>query len=56
MANKDCTYPEYLKMDEGGEPCECSCEQMRICHERSGGKHPLPTQEQIRKEQEAKGE
>jgi hypothetical protein len=51
MQKIECQFPEHLK---DGDPAKCSCKQMRICHEKSGGKHPLPTEEQIRKEQEMK--
>ena len=51
MQDSNCQFPDLRKEGEQGK---CSCEQMRICHEKSGGKHPLPTDEQIREEQEAK--
>jgi|GEM_PF-1682303 len=51
MQEKNCQFPEFLK---DGDTRKCSCEQMRICHEKSGGKHPLPTEKQIREEQQAK--
>ena len=49
MKDIQCEFPQFLK---DKDPCKCSCEQMRKCHELSGGKHPLPTKEQIKAEQE----
>lgn len=50
MSKDECQFPEDL---QGREPGQCSCAQMRKCHERSGGKHPLPSMDKIRAEQEA---
>ena len=50
MREITCQFPEFLK---DGEPGTCSCAQMRLCHEKSGGVHPLPSQEQEQKEKEA---
>ncbi len=40
--SEKCQFPEFLK---GQEPHQCSPEQMRKCHELSGGVHPLPEED-----------
>ena len=50
MGKCECEFPEYLV---DGNPSKCSALQMCVCHQKSGGRHPLPSPEKMKEEREA---